>query len=47
MNGHWENKLIMLPVEPIEVIHPELLYIAGIDPSVTVSALLDEHHLTT
>lgn len=44
MHRHWEHKLVILAVEVVELVHPQLLYIPRVDPSMTVGSLLDEHH---
>lgn len=44
MNGHWENKLIVVLVEVVKVVHPDVLDVTGIDPAVGVGGVLDEHH---
>ena len=40
----YEDELVMLPVEVIEVVSPKILDISRIHPSMTVGGILDEHH---
>lgn len=44
MDRHWEAKVIVLSIEVVEVISPQILYVPWIDPAVRVGCLLDEHH---
>lgn len=39
---HREDEFVVLPVEVVEVVHPNCFYISRIDPSVTIGTLLDE-----
>lgn len=39
-----EDKLVVLPVEVIELIAPEVLDVARVDEAVAVGGALDEHH---
>lgn len=44
MYCHREDKFVVLTIEVIEVVHPNLFYVSRINPSVAVRALLHEHH---
>ena len=44
MNRHRKAEIIVLPVEVIEVVPPEILYIPGIDPAMRIWCLLNKHH---
>jgi len=41
---HGKDKLVVLSVEVVKVIHPNLLNIAWIYPAVRVCTVLDKHH---
>lgn len=43
MNRDGKDELIVLPVEVVEVVPPQILCISCIDEPVTVGRLLDEH----
>lgn len=43
VNGDGEDELIVLPVEVVEVVPPQILGIPSIDEPVTVGRFLDEH----
>ena len=44
MNGHRIAKVIVFPVEIIEVVPPEVLDVLRVHPAVRVGRFLDEHH---
>lgn len=44
MDGNREDKLIILAVEVVKVIPPDIFNITGIHEPMTVGCLLDEHH---
>jgi hypothetical protein len=44
MYGHWKHEFIVFSVEVVEVVHPDLLDIPWVDPSMTVRTVLHEHH---
>ena len=44
VNSHREAKIVVLAVEIIKVVSPQLLDVFGIHPSVTVGRFFDEHH---
>lgn len=43
VDGDGEDELVVLAVEVVEVVPPDVLDVAGIDPSVGVCIVLDEH----
>lgn len=42
MDSHWKDELVVLSVEVVELVEPQLLDVFGIDPAVAVRRLLDE-----
>lgn len=44
MDRDREDKLIILAVEVVEVVAPDILHVACIHKAVAVGRLLDEHH---
>lgn len=44
MDCHWKAKIVILPVEEVKVISPEIFNVFRINPAVGVWCFLDEHH---
>jgi hypothetical protein len=44
VDGDGEDRVVVLAVDPVELVAPHLLYVARIDEAVAVGRLLDEHH---
>ena len=44
MDRDGEAKLVVLAVEVVEVVAPQVLHVARVDPPVRVRCLLDKHH---
>ena len=44
MDGHWEAKVVVFPVEKIEMISPQVFNVLWIHPAVGVGSLFDKHH---
>lgn len=44
VDGDGQAKLIILAVEVVEVVAPQVLYVAWVDPAMAVGHLFDEHH---
>lgn len=44
MDRDREDKLVVLSVEVVEMIAPDVLYVARVDEAMAVGCLLDEHH---
>lgn len=44
MNGNGKDELVVLAVEIVEMVPPDILHISRVDEPVTVWRFLDEHH---
>ena len=44
MNGHREAEVVILSVEVIEMISPQIFNVSWVYPAVRVRRLFDEHH---
>ena len=44
VNGNWEHRLVVLPIDVVKLVAPHLFNVPGIYKSVTVGRFLNEHH---
>lgn len=44
VDGEGDDAVVLLPVDPVELVAPHLLDLARVDEAVGVGAALDEHH---
>lgn len=44
VDSNREDKLIILAVEVVEMVAPDILHVPRVDKAMTVRRVLDEHH---
>ena len=44
VNRDGEDKLVVLSVEVVEVVAPDIFHVPRVDKAMTVGCALDEHH---
>ena len=44
VDSDWKNRLVILPINEVELIPSHLLNVPGIGEAVAVRSVLDEHH---
>ena len=44
VDSDWEDRLVVFPIDEVELVPPHLLDVPGVDEAVAVGRSLDEHH---